>query len=412
MQPPPSRNPTRRLRASGAVSQVMREYYESFLDSDSPVAWCSSMGPVELLLALGYKVFFPENHAAVIAARRLANEYVRHAHSLGFSRDSCGYLNADIGVCAAGKSPLSDIHADLKVPPSPNIVVYNTNQCRDIKEWFLFHAQRLDVPCVGIESPMNVGQLTPSIVNGVVGQIRDLMPVLSQNAKRKLDIDKLKEVIRLSRRCSELWRKILETSCARPAPLLFDTALILMGPTVVLRGTMTAVTIYEQVLKELNQRCDLGIGGQKLEKHRIYFDGMPIWGRLREIDRIQKSLGIATVASTYCNSWIFDALDPDHPFESMARAYLELFIARSESEKLKYLQSMAEKFHIDGFVFHEAKTCPSNSNSRYGLPLKLQQSLRIPVTTIFGDHVDPTLFDSERFTVQIEAFAEQLEHGQ
>lgn len=370
------------------------------------------MGPVELLYSLGYRVFFPENHAAIIAARRMAADHVKYSHSMGFSRDACGYLNADIGVCIANQSPLSDIHSDLKGPPSPNIIVYNTNQCRDIKEWFFFHAQRLGVPCVGIECPTNIGDLTASIIDGVVGQIRDLVPVLSQTASHELDIDKLKEVIRLSKRCSELWCKILETSCTRPAPLLFDTALTLMGPAVVLRGTTTAITIYEQVLDELNQRCDLGVGGQKREKHRIYFDGMPIWGRLREIDRIQKPLGIATVASTYCSSWIFDALDPDRPFESMARAYMELFIVRSESEKMKYLQLMAKRFHIDGFVFHEAKTCPSNSNSRYGLPLKLQQSLQIPVTTIFGDHVDPTLFDSERFAVQIEAFAEQLEHRQ
>ena len=43
------------------------------------------------------------------------------------------------------------------------------------------------------------------------------------------------------------------------------------------------------------------------------------------------------VASTYCNSWIFDAFDPKEPFESMARAYTELFIVRDESFKEWYM---------------------------------------------------------------------------
>ena len=34
---------------------------------------------------------------------------------------------------------------------------------------------------------------------------------------------------------------------------------------------------------------------------------------------------------------IFDAFDPDKPMESMARAYLELFITRSETEKEKII---------------------------------------------------------------------------
>ena len=36
----------------------------------APVAWCTSVGPVELLRALGYQVFFPENHGALLGASR------------------------------------------------------------------------------------------------------------------------------------------------------------------------------------------------------------------------------------------------------------------------------------------------------------------------------------------------------
>jgi benzoyl-CoA reductase/2-hydroxyglutaryl-CoA dehydratase subunit BcrC/BadD/HgdB len=117
------------------------------------------------------------------------------------------------------------------------------------------------------------------------------------------------------------------------------------------------------------------------------------------------------VASTYCNSWIFDQLDPKEPFESMARAYTELFIVRDENHKERYIQKCHELFRFDGIVFHDAKTCPNNSNSRYGMPERLSGSLGIPVVTIHGDLNDLRCYSEEQAKTNIEAFIEQLEEA-
>ena len=55
------------------------------------------------------------------------------------------------------------------------------------------------------------------------------------------------------------------------------------------------------------------------ERFRIYWEGMPIWGRLSAHSELFAGLEACVLASTYCNSWIFSALDPDDPFNSMAR---------------------------------------------------------------------------------------------
>ena len=115
------------------------------------------------------------------------------------------------------------------------------------------------------------------------------------------------------------------------------------------------------------------------------------------------------VASTYCNSWVFGALDERHPIDSMARAYTELFITRSDRTKERILSADAVRFGVDGIIFHEAKTCPNNSNSRYGMPNRLSRTTGLPVMVLHGDHMDPHCFDRERAAVQIEAFIERLE---
>ena len=47
------------------------------------VAWCSSVGPAELLRALGYLVYFPENHAALLGATRMAVDLIPWPTPLG-----------------------------------------------------------------------------------------------------------------------------------------------------------------------------------------------------------------------------------------------------------------------------------------------------------------------------------------
>jgi benzoyl-CoA reductase/2-hydroxyglutaryl-CoA dehydratase subunit BcrC/BadD/HgdB len=135
---------------------------------------------------------------------------------------------------------------------------------------------------------------------------------------------------------------------------------------------------------------------------------MPVWGRVSALDGLFKSLGTAVVASTYCSSWVFDVFDPDAPFESMAEAYTALFVVRSDNAKRRYLENAVARYQIDGIIYHEAKTCPANSNTRYGLPERLARATTLPYTIVYGDHVNNTLFDEARVALQLEAMTEQM----
>jgi benzoyl-CoA reductase/2-hydroxyglutaryl-CoA dehydratase subunit BcrC/BadD/HgdB len=181
-----------------------------------------------------------------------------------------------------------------------------------------------------------------------------------------------------------------------------------MGPAVVLRGGQEAIDYYRILVDELKQRVADGIAAVPGEKHRIYWEGMPIWGKLKNLSMQFAELKTSVVASTYCNSWIFDALDPDDPFRSMARAYSSIFICRSDDQKERYVQEMVAKYKIDGILYHDAKTCPNNSNSRYEMPQRLQRELDKPYLIINGDLNDLRLYSEEQTRTNIEAFAEQL----
>ena len=70
---------------------------------------------------------------------------------------------------------------------------------------------------------------------------------------------------------------------------------------------------------------------------------------------------------------------------------------------------MVDLYKIDVILLNDAKTCPNNSNNRYGMPERLEKALGIPTLTINGDLNDLRCYSEEQSKTNIEAFIEQLE---
>jgi len=402
------------LASTAELKATMDAYYRDVgaaaEQKTAPVAWCTSVGPAELLRALGYRVFFPENHAAMLGTARTANRYMPLAHAHGYSQEICSYLTSDIGAYLAGESPMQAY--GLTGTPRADVLVFNTNQCRDVRDWFEWYGRAWNVPVVGIRSPRALEEVTDDDVEGVTRQIERLVPALEAVAGTRLDDGRLREAVRLSRECSDLWERCLRTAAGQPAPLTFFDGTVHMGPAVVLRGTEESVTYYRALLGELEQRAGAGNAAVSGESFRLYWDGMPIWGRLRALSNLFAEFRTAVVASTYCNSWIFSALDPDDPMRSMARASLELFIVRSEQAKEDYIARMIEEYRVDGLVFHDCRTCPNNTNTRYGMPRRLSERLGIPSLVLDGDVNDLRCVSDEQARTNVEGFVEQIADAQ
>ncbi len=397
------------LESTTELRRVMNAYYGELAtaarDGSAPVAWCTSVGPAELLYALGFRVFFPENHAAALGASRIANRCMARAHAKGYSQEICSYLTSDIGAYLGGESAFAA--QGLEAVPRADVLVFNTNQCRDVRDWFEFYGREWGVPVLGVTSIRMVDDVTEGHVDAVATQIESLVSPLESIAGTRLS-PALETAMRASAECTRLWKACLETATHRPSPFTFFDGTTQMGPAVVLRGRREACSYYETLLAELETRVRDGVGAVEGEQYRLYWDGMPMWGKLREHSEFFAELATCVVASTYCNSWIFDTLDPSDPFRSMARASLELFIARCDGPKERYIERMVRDFGADGVVFHDSRTCPNNSNARYGMPLRLQERLGVSVLTVEGDQNDLRCYSAEQSRTSIEGFVEQL----
>lgn len=405
----------KKIEATSIMNKYMADYFyeldRASKSGEKKIAWCTSVGPAELLLSMGFLVYYPENHGALLGTSRMSTEVIPNANVIGYSPDICSYLTADIGAYLKGVTPLSKAFEGIESVPKPDVLVYNTNQCRDVKDWFGWYSRELNVPLLGIHTHRNPTEIEENVVSSIAKQIKDLVEPLEKISGNKFDLEKLKKVVALSRECSELWKEVLQTASTNPSPLTFFDGTIHMGPAVVLRGTQQAVDYYKILLKELKERVKNKEGAVEDEKFRIYWEGMPVWGRLRAHSELFANLKACVLASTYCNSWIFTDFDPEDPFTSMAKAYSELFIVKSDEAKEKYMKRMIDFFKIDGVIYHDAKTCPNNSNNRYGMPQRLEKETGIPSLVINGDLNDLRLISDEQTKTNVEAFIEQLEEN-
>jgi len=345
------------IKSTQLLKKHLHDYFQAFFPKSGPkplVAWCTSVGPSEILTAMGFQVYYPENHGALLGATRASGDLIGSAHAMGYSQEICSYLTSDIGSYLKKQTPLSKAY-DIPGPPRPDLLVYATNQCHEVQDWFSFYAREWKVPIFGINFPWKIDQVQKEHVTYVATQFRALIDLCTKITSKTLDPQKLKAVVTESAQTSKLWRTFLDTAKVTPSPMNFFDACIQMAPAVVLRGLPVANQYYQTLNFEMEEKIKANVAAVSGEQLRLYWDGMPIWGRLRYFADLFKDNKTCVVASTYCSSWVFDNLSGDDPLNSMALDYTKIFINRSDAAKEKILSELARDFLVDGFIFQIPK---------------------------------------------------------
>ncbi len=403
------------LESAPRLKEIVHGYFQDLAradrDPDRPVAWCSGLGPVEIVRAMGYTPYFPENHAALIGASGLHAKYISRALADGFSPFASSEMASDVGAMLAGESPLATIHG-LERIPHPEVLVYSTNLGRYVARWFEYYSNRLGVPLFGLHPPPVLDEVDKVEVDASVQQMFKLVAQLEKHSGRPLRHDRLAEVVDLSARASRLWSEVIDLACHTPSPLTYFDTLIHVAPMLLMRGTREAVDYYQILLAELKRRVAEKVAAVPGERLRFYWEGPPIWCALRPLAGLFLDQGIAVVASTYAPTYVFEGFHRDNPLESMARAYTSIYPNRSREHKVRFLAHEFERFGIDAAVFHDARTSPEHSGVRYGMHIRLGRETGVPALVVEGDTHDLRLVSLDHVRWQIQEFLEQRRAAQ
>jgi 2-dehydropantoate 2-reductase len=396
------------LESAPKLREIIHGYYRGLGEASrhENVAWCSAFGPVEIVRAMGYTPYFPENHAALIGASRLTARYIRLALADGFSPFAPSEMASDVGAMLANESPLVGLHG-LDGVPRPRVLVYNTNVGTYVARWFEYYANRLGVPLLGLHPPSALPEMEKVEVDAAVQQTLRLVERLEKLSGRALDHDRLAQVVDRSARASRLWNEILDLAAHTPSPLTYFDTLIHVAPMLLMRGTEEAIQYYEILRAELNHRIAEKIAAVPGERLRVYWEGVPIWCALRPLASLFLDEKIAVVGSWYSQSYVLEGLHRDNPIESMAAAYTGVYTNRSREWKVKYLERQFERYGVEAAVYHDARTAPEHSAVRSGIHIRLRRDTGVTPIVLEADTHDLRLVSVDHIRSQIREFLEQ-----
>lgn len=401
----------KRLRAAKELNTIVMDFYAECIQAKKegrPVGWMPPMnGAIEIFYAMDLQPFFPENWSPVCAAFGLAPKNFEVSENMGYSMDLCGYLRNIIGYV---NGPMKEGDKTLGGLPEPDLLLSPGGGCNPVMK--IFHALerrfpnakvfKADLPQVAVED------IEQYHIDYAVSEMKRLIDFLETTTGRKLDYDRLEEVVKLSDRSCELWDEIMSYRRRKPSP--FSAAEIgIMFVMVTRQGTQVAVDFLEKVLEEVKEKAKTKTGVIEREDIRLFWDNIPLWYNMGLFNYFEKMNGVV-VAETYSAAWSL-RLDTRSPLEALALKSLKSYpmvSCVSIDKRQEMVLKACRDYSIDGVILHRNKSCVPITLGQMDIKKKLEDELGISSLLIDADHMDERNFSVAQFQTRADAFMEML----
>jgi len=401
----------KRLRISKELWSIVPQYFAEAHAAKAEgrlVGWMPPMnGAIEVFRAMDIVPVMPENWSPICAATGLAPECMEAAERMGYSRDLCGYLRNAIGYINEGMKKPDQPFGGL---PAPDLIISFGGGCIPAMKIFQAFTEHFKVPTFLADGPqIQPENMTSETLEFGVDHFKQLISFLEEQTGKKLDMDRLKEVVRLSDRACELWDEIMDYRRCVPTP--FSAAeLGVMFVMVVLPGTQAAIDFLEKFRAEVKERVENGIGCVPEERFRLFWDNIPLWYNMGLFNYFEK-FGAVVVAETYSAAWSI-RLDPEKPLETLARKSMLSFPLVSNvslQKRIDMVLDTCRKYKIDGAILHSNMSCKPISLGQMDVKKELMKQLDIPGVMFEADHMDVRNWNEAQVKNRLDAFMDMLE---
>ncbi len=416
-----------------------------------PIAYCFIQSNYdEIIRAMDIVPMWTENFAGICAAKRDAQRFLEKAESLGFSRSLCTYATCGIGF-DAWREELGQMPPDApwggQVRPD---VMLSSGQiiCDPRYRWYQACQQfQPDVPVYHLDAlwPLYENDVDRHEVEGyyvkyLTEDLRGLVKFLEEHLYKKMDWDRLWEIIRLADKTTDLLVECRELRSAVPTPMDTGDAMNTMVAQCFMMGTQEAYEFFRDLRDELKYKVDHKLGIVPEEKYRlIWAGGLPSWFALTDFNYFWSKGAVFPVESTY-NELAYSVRELDLPKTSDPLEYMAWRWIRRQTywwdkarkrpgsePDVERTINYIEQYKIDGIVVHEAFSCRSwhvgllwmlNQIAKICRPIpvltvkggqKMKTYRELPSLVLESDIVDISSYSEADTRAKIDAFIETLE---
>jgi benzoyl-CoA reductase/2-hydroxyglutaryl-CoA dehydratase subunit BcrC/BadD/HgdB len=317
--------------------------------------------------------------------------------SLGLASEICTPHRGLAGAFATGALP------------RPDVMLWSNMVCDNTAKSGELVMELCHCPGFFIDRPFKDSACE---VNYLVGELDDMVKFLEEKSGKKMDWDKLSEIVARMDRQIELIRQINELRKNIPTPFRSQGFLELLTIDYLFPGQPEAIEYLETLLAELSESVEKGEGAVKGERFRLMSMFIPPMYLMAFLEKISQEYGAVSVIEPFFTYWGEGRLDPARPLESVARkSYMipEMRMYRPMDEPaLDSIVNCAQQYQVNGAIFYADVGC-RHSCATIKLFKDTLNKIDVPLLTLDCDVVDPTITSEEEVREKLERFFELLE---
>ncbi|MBI2875713.1 MAG: 2-hydroxyacyl-CoA dehydratase [Candidatus Tectomicrobia bacterium] len=381
----------------------VKRYYERILRSrqeGAPFAWAAMYAPIELFHAMGIAFLDIELHTLCnLYLEGTCESYLEAAAGHGFPVEICALHKVTEGM---------SLKRDL---PAPDFVI-TSSQCCDLTVTFGDISRHYSRNSFILDWPFRYDE---DGLNFYTREVEDLVKFLEQETGRRLDMQRLEEVMRLSEQAERLYRQIYQLKKTVPCPLRSGDGFKQMMAFYLLAGTPEGVSYFETVVQEMQAQIATGQSPAGQERFRIFLSYLPPVPYMDLLDWIEQEYGAVVVMDSLSSWWLPDRLDPADPLRSLARKGFYNVIPRQLGGPLSYwieeVTGYIQEFRVDGAIHINHIGCKQGAAATRAVMDTLKR-LNLPTMVLDLDMLDPSVTPREEVVARLEEFFERLEETQ
>ena len=370
--------------------QVYQTMLKSFSEDTKTVYVSGYAFPTELLWAFDVTPFDFEiacNNLPTVMSGN-GSSIMQHSERRGYARD----------VCSFDRLILACLYEDML--PKGDLFLTSSYYCQGKSKTNEVVANHFGQENVIFDVPNSI---TPASMTYVVEQLKQISARLEEVAGHKLDLDRLKEVIRTSNRARANIVEINELMKTKPCPWNGGEACLFGLAGAIFAGSSVREESSRIFLEEIRERIEKS--KFRPEKRRVlWFPWVPV--QTTNIFNTLRQNDVSVVMAEAGMAW-WPEMDPDKPFESLALKALHDPHIGSCERRIDNLTEWARDYDVDGAIHLSVTSCYHENGSFRMISDRLKEN-GIPVLDLAGDMSDERAYSPDQTLNKISTFLEML----
>ncbi|MFC1963014.1 2-hydroxyacyl-CoA dehydratase subunit D [Chloroflexota bacterium] len=313
-------------------------------------------------------------------------------------------------LCADNKTTLGAALSGAM--PKPSLIVHASAPCDSANISYPAMADFYGVPHYCIDMPYFKDERGFQYMSG---ELKRLVTLLEEITGRKMDFDRLKQVMEYANTAQEYWLKMRELRRNIPCPIGAIDAVADANNLGNMIGTPFLADYMKERYELVKDRVDRKVGQIEKEKYRVVWPyGWAIFDPTL-ITMLEQKYNAVTVATMFSNSMaqpLEDISDYDKLMMSLAKKYVNLpMIMEVYNTYEAFVDTAIEMyrhFNADVAIFGGHIACKSNWAMMKLIKDKIQEETGLPLLVIEWDDFDPRVTSAESVRAQIDEFFETI----